>query len=107
MGLAARFGEPHLFLTLAQGAELFVRKRAMAARAGDAVFEMRVRAIIGADWVATGMAKLIIANLQPMPDADALIKDKAFTFPEAVFARHGFQVFQDPALQVEDIFDAK
>ena len=107
MGLATLFGEPNLFLPLAQGGHFLVCERPIAARAGHAVFEMWVGAIFGADRMAASVAKLIIADFKAVPDADPLIKDKAFAFPEAFITRHGFEIFQDAALQVEDVFNAE
>ena len=107
MGLAARFGQSHLFLPLAQRGHFLIRERAIAARTGYPVFEMWMRAVFSTDRMAAGMAELIVAHFEPMPDADALIKDKALTFPEAFIARHGFEIFQDPALQMEDIINAE
>ena len=107
MGLAARFGQSNLFLPLAQGGHFLIRERAIAARTGYPVFEMWMRAVFSADRMAAGMAELIVAHFEPMSDADALIKDKALTFPKALVARDGLQIFQNSALQMEDVFNAE
>ena len=107
MGLAALFGEPNLFLPLAQGGHFFVCERAIAARAGHAVFEMWMGAVFGADRMAASVAKLIVADFKAVPDADSLIKNEAFALPQALIPRHGFEIFQDTAVQVEDVFNAE
>ena len=106
MGLTARFGESNLFLSLAQGRHLLIRKGAMAARTGDAFLISLIKAVGGADRVSTGMAKLIIADLQSVPDTDPLVKDKALALPEALGLRNGFEIVEDAALQVKDVFNS-
>ena len=35
-----------------------------------------------------------------MPDRDTIVENKALPLPAAVFRRHFFQIFKNPALQV-------
>ena len=62
MGLAAVFGEANLLLPLSQRRHFGVGERAVAARTGDALFEMWVRAIFSADRMAARMAELIVTH---------------------------------------------
>src|ERR1700676_5819950 len=43
------------------------------------------------------------ALLQAMAERDAVVKHKAFTAPAALRFRHAFEIFQDTALEVEDL----
>ena len=107
MGFAALFGEADLFLALSQSGEFCVGERAIASRTRDAVFIVRIGAVFSADWMATGMAQLIVADLEAMADTDALVKDETFAFPQAFITRHRFEIFQDPTLQVKHVLDAE
>ena len=98
MGLTARFGESNLFLSLAQGRHLLIRKGAMAARTGDAFLISLIKAVGGADRVSTGMAELVISDFQTVPDTDPLVKDKALALPETLSLRDGFEIFENTAL---------
>ena len=46
------------------------------------------------------------AGLQPVADRDPLVKHKAFALPQAALGRHGFQVFEDAALEVVDLIES-
>ena len=98
MGFPPRFGEPDLLLTLAQGRHFLVCKRAMAARTGDAKFKRVALPILSADWVAAGMAELIVADFQTVADADTPVENETLTLPGAVLGWHVLKVFQDAAL---------
>ena len=43
----------------------------------------------------------------PCADRDALVEDEALALPEALFGGHVFEIFQDAALEMEDIVDAE
>jgi hypothetical protein len=45
------------------------------------------------DGVTAAMAGFEMAEIKPMADCHAIIKNKAIPFPEALFRRDGFEVF--------------
>ena len=53
------------------------------------------------------MAQLMISRLKPMPDCDALVENETFSLPQAFFLGHGFEVFEDAALEVIDLLVAQ
>ena len=94
-----------LHLALALGKAFFLRGRfrVKAIRTTDAFFVKRRGPLLVAHRVAARAAQLQRADLQAVADGDALIEYKAFALPQAVFWRHGFQVFQDAAFEVVDL----
>ena len=45
-------------------------------------------------------------RLHPMTDRDALVEDKARTVPEALLCRDLFQILQDAAFEMINIFES-
>lgn len=52
------------------------------------------------------MADIVASRLQPMLDRYTLIEHEAFAFPAAFFRGHRLQIFQNPALEMIDVFQA-
>ena len=56
---------------------------------------------------AAGMAYAMLARFQIMVDSDPAIEDETLALPAALLARHFFEIAQDSALQVVDLFKAE
>ena len=52
------------------------------------------------------MAELMRAGRVAMRKSGALIEDEALALPQALLRGHGFQIFQDAALQVINLVEA-
>ncbi len=94
-----------LFLTLTEAGAVFIAELIDALMALHAGFELVAFDIFGCDGTAAGMAELMWAFFQAMSDRDAPVEDEAFAIPFAVPFRHLFEVFQDAAFEMIDIFD--
>ena len=55
---------------------------------------------------AAGVAERVTARLQPVFDSNPAVEDETFAAPQAVIFRHGLEVFQDPALEMKNVFNA-
>ena len=64
---------------------------------------MRRTAIVARQRTPAGAAKLGLAFGEPMRHRDALVEDEAFALPQALLGGHGFQIFQDAALEMIDL----
>ena len=51
------------------------------------------------------MAQIMRPFLEPVPHRDPPVKDETFALPRALLLRHLFEVFQNPALEVIDLFN--
>ena len=107
MGFATFPRQTNLFLALSEGSHLLVSKGAKAARTGDTVFVMRVGAVLGAHRIPTRMAEFVIAYFKRVTNTDAFVEHKTLAFPEAFRLWHRFEVFQNSALQMEDLINAE
>ena len=101
--LIAQFRQIDLPLPLFKARNLFGRFGVMATWAAESQDEIGRFFISLADGLAAGAAQFVIAWLQTVSHTDSLVKHKTFTFLQALFRRHGFQVFQDATLEVIDL----
>src|SRR5690606_19999769 len=75
-----------------------------AAMAAYALFIFGTTGILGCKRSPAGMAQAVSALLKPMFQADAAIEYEAFTLPEAVLFGDIFQIFQNTALKMKNLF---
>src|SRR5690242_12260456 len=96
-------------LTVAFGIALPIRigtrLEAMRARNADCIF--RRQPILDRQRMPAGAAELRFALGQAMRDGHPLVEHKTLALPQALSGRHLFEIFQDPALEMEDIFEAE
>lgn len=93
-------------MAFAVAGALLVGALRMAGAATRAFFIVRRGDIMLADRSATGPAELICPAFKPMTDSDTLVEDETFTAPKAGFLGHHFEIFENPAAQVMDVFHA-
>src|SRR3990167_4704398 len=55
---------------------------------------------------AAGMTLVIIARAQVMPHGDPIVEDEAVTAPPGLLLGHLLQILEDPALEMEHLFEA-
>lgn len=61
--------------------------------------------VLGPDRAPAAMAQHMRTFLQPMSNADTVIKYKAIAMPGTLIHRYFFEIFQNAALKVENILD--
>ena len=104
MALAARFGQAFLAVPLGIALPLLLASRLVAEGTAFTFYEERRFEVLRTQRLAAGMAKRVAAGLQSVRDRDPPVEHEALALPEALGLRHVFEILQDPALQVEDIF---
>ncbi len=72
--------------------------------AGHAGLIAGIEAVVCRKGVTASVTKGVIAFPEPVLEADPAIKDKATALPEGLAGRNRFKVFQDPSLEVVDLF---
>lgn len=97
--------EVYLFLTFPEPVLVLFGRVRNAQMTADPCLIFRAIPVFGQDWAAAGMTQLMWPHLQPMTHADAAIKDKAGALPGACGFGHLFEVFQDTALEMVNVFD--
>ena len=106
MGLRSLLGQRPLPLALACAVFLRRAARCETPRAAHAQFKLRrLQRSLGKRLPAAA-AKLLGSDRQTVSHRDAFIKHKTFALPQAVFWRHGLQVFQDTAFEMKDVIEA-
>src|SRR5690606_16247981 len=98
-------GEAYLLFPLAEPGAVFAAVFANAGRAADALFIGGMLAVRRRNRAAAGTAALVITGYKAVPDRDAAIEDIAFPLPERGVFGHLLEIFQDAALEVEDILN--
>src|SRR5690606_38812880 len=84
--------ELHLLLAFAVAGAVFRRALVIAGGTGNTFFVVLVQLVLGVDGTAAGTAEFDVAFREAMADSDALVEDKAFAFPEALFAGHFLKI---------------
>src|SRR5690606_21949878 len=95
-----------LMLPLRQCLFLFCADFSVTMRAADAFFEQWRLTLFRAERLSAGAAELVVTRFQAVADRDALIEDETLALPHGLRFRHGFQVFQNSALQVINLVKA-
>jgi len=71
--------------------------------AAHAQFEFRSVLVGLGDWHAAGVAEFVLSLFEPVPDRDPLVEHEALAVPCAVGLGDFFEVFEDPAFEVEHV----
>ncbi len=58
-------------------------------------------------WKSAGAAKLGLSLLEAMRHGHALVEDEALAPPQALLGGHLFEIFQDAALEMENVLEAE
>ena len=103
MRFPAFLREFDLLLSLGKARAAILIKAAMAVRAAYPLNIKRRRHVLRVQRIATRVAAPVRAKRQPVPNRNALIKNEAFAFPQAVLGRHSFEIAQDAAFEVIDL----
>ena len=104
--LLALLGQLPLALALASAGFLGIAGVRVAAGAAHACFKERRLGGTCLQRVSAGTAQPVIPRLEAMAHGDALIKDKAFTLPQALFGGDRFEVLENAAFEVIDLIKA-
>lgn len=74
--------------------------------AGDAEDVFFGKFIFLSDGVSAAVALIVVALFEAVAYGDALVEYEALAVPEGFFLGDGFEVFEDTALEVVDVFEA-
>ncbi len=106
MHLAALFGQFDLLLTLAKTAPVSLGILINAMRALYAgLIDVR-RFVRFGNRAAAGVAKIIGTLLQAVADRNTVVENKTLAVPATFRWWYVFEILQDAAFEVEDVFDA-
>ena len=106
IALLALFGQLPLALALSSAGFLGIAGVCVAAGAAHARFKEWRLGSTGLQRVTAGTAQPVIPRLEAMAHGDALIKDKAFALPQALFGGDSLQVLENAAFEVVDLVEA-
>ena len=107
MPLAALLREADLLLPLGITRPVRFRPLVNTGGTGNPRFVVRRCLCLRRQRRAASAAKLRLAFDQTVPHRDAFVENKALALPAAFFRRDFFEIFQNPALQMIDILNAK
>src|SRR5690554_11699 len=106
MCLSPGLGQSHLKLSLREARLLLFTQGINTPMAAHTLRIARMFLISLGDWPPAGMTLVIAAALQTMIDRNPVVKYKTFTFPQALLFWHFFQILQDAAFKVINLFKA-